>query len=164
MTRTCHAACCYWWGWESWWNMDIVGIISPSFPSLGDWRTWSQTRLFQAVSITHRRREERRVSLQNQHISRQMSQLQRAPAGGNALTYVALMPHFQEVIFDRTNPSLEPQGVTLQVHRGSDAAEGWRYWWDCCIEPRPGATRSSLLKESMIMCSSAWPPRREPKP
>lgn len=43
--------------------VSISGIISPSFPSLGDWRTWSQTRLFQAVSITHRREEERRVSL-----------------------------------------------------------------------------------------------------
>lgn len=144
--------------------VSIAGIISPSFPSLGDWRTWSQTRLFQAVSITHRRKEERRVSLQNQHISRQMSQLKGAPPGLNALTYVALMPQFQEVIFDRTNPSSEPPGVTLQVHRGSDAGEGWRYWWDCCIVPRPGAIRSSLLKESMIMCSSSWSPRREPKP
>lgn len=56
--------------------------------------------------------------------SRQLSQIKRPPPGVNALTYVAPMIRFQEVIFDRTNPSSETPSVTLQVHGGSWCGKG----------------------------------------
>lgn len=76
------------------------------------------------------RREERSVSLQSHHIfPRQMTQLERSAAGVNTLTYVPPMLRFQEVIFDKRNPSSGRLGVTLQVHarKGPDAGEGWRF-------------------------------------
>lgn len=144
--------------------VSISGIISPSFPSLGDWRTWSQTRLFQAVSITHRREEERRVSLKINTFPDKCHNLNELPPVSTNSPMSPWCPNSRRSYLTGQIQAPSLWEWHYRCTEGPEAGEGWRYWWHCCIVPRPGAIRSSLLKESMIMCSSAWPPRREPKP